>query len=242
MVQVALTTTSIVESQSTVSYIVTRINCAYSTLDYTPVVYLHQDITYHQYIALLQLADALVITSLRDGMNLTSHEFIYLQDEKHAPLILSEFTGSASVFRGQEISVNPWDHSACSNAILQALTMSEEDKKIRWEKLYAAVTGNTASHWAMEFLNKLDAAWDEHQRCGSTHIPRLSTKLLAEKYNSSRKRVFFLQFEGTLVSWGSPSSTVMTSPQRILDTINDLLVDPTNVVYIMSSRTPQVGP
>lgn len=241
LIQVALTTTSIVESQSTVSDIVTRINCVYSTLDYQPVVYLHQDITYQQYIALLQIADALVVTSLRDGMNLTSHEFVYLQDKNHAPLILSEFTGSTSIFGGAEISVNPWDHSKCAVALLQALTMSEEEKKERWKKLYASVIANTASHWFSEFLSKLDAAWDEQQRCGSTHIPRLSAKLLAEKYQKARKKAFFLQYEGTLVSWGSSSSTVVTSPQRILDTINDLLEDPTNVVYIMSSRTCQVG-
>ena len=107
LIQVALTTTSIVELQSTVVDIVTRINCTYSTLDYQPVVYLHQDITYQQYIALLENADALVVTSLRDGMNLTSHEFVYLQDQKHAPLILSEFTGSSYLFNGSEISVNP---------------------------------------------------------------------------------------------------------------------------------------
>ncbi|KAA8905565.1 glycosyltransferase family 20-domain-containing protein [Sphaerosporella brunnea] len=236
LIQVALTTSSIVESQSTVSDIVTRINCSFSTLDYQPVVYLHQDITYHQYIALLQIADALVVTSLRDGMNLTSHEFVYLQDKNYAPLILSEFTGSASLFGGAEISVNPWDHSMCAVALLQALTMSEEEKKQRWEKLHAAVIGHTAAHWFYEFLKRLKGAWEEQQRRGSAQIPRLSAKVLAEKYQNSHKRVFFLQYEGTLVSWGS--GTVVTSPQRILDTINDLLEDPTNVVYIMSSRPP----
>jgi len=238
LIQVALTTSSIIESQSAVFDIVTRINCAYATLDYQPVVYLHQDITYHQYIALLQIADALVVSSLRDGMNLTSHEFVYLQDKKHAPLILSEFTGSASVFGGAEISVNPWDHSMCAAALLHALTMSEEEKAQRWNKLYKAVTGHTAAHWFSEFLKKLDGAWLEQQRRGSAQIPRLSTKLLAEKYQKSRKRVFFLQYEGTLVSWGG-NNTVVTSPQRILDTVNDLLEDPTNVVYVMSSRTPK---
>ena len=237
----ALTTTSIVESQSAVSDIVTRINCAYSTLDYQPVVYLHQDITYHQYIALLEVADALVVTSLRDGMNLTSHEFVYLQDRKHAPLILSEFTGSASIFGGAEIAVNPWDHSMCAIALARALAMPAKDKKRRWQKLHAAVVANTASRWFSGFLSRLDAAWDEQQRCGSTHLPRLSATVLAEQYRRARRRVFFLQYEGTLVAWGASASGVVTSPQRILDTVNDLLEDPANVVYIMSARTCRVG-
>ncbi|KAI5779491.1 glycosyltransferase family 20-domain-containing protein [Geopyxis carbonaria] len=236
LIQVALTTTSIVELQSTVIDIVTRINCAYSTLEYQPVVYLHQDITYHQYIALLQHADALVVTSLRDGMNLTSHEFIYLQDKKHSPLILSEFTGTSSVFEGADLTINPWDHSKCADAILRALTMSEAEKEQRWKKLYNAVTHRTASQWLSEFLKQLDDFWEEEQGREPSTIPRLSSKTLSEQYLVSRKRMFLMDYEGTLVSWGSPNSNIITSPQRILDIITDLLDDRTNVVYIMSSR------
>ncbi|KAL7276863.1 Trehalose-6-P synthase/phosphatase complex subunit [Rhizina undulata] len=239
LIQVALTTTSIVEIQSTVTDIVTRINCAYSTLDYQPVVYLHQDISYYQYIALLTIADALVVTSLRDGMNLTSHEYVYCQDKKHGPLILSEFTGSASVFNGAEISVNPWDHSKCAAAIQLALTMSEEEKKSRWERLYSAVMHQTAAYWFSTFIENLDHSWIEQQRCGSTTIPRLSTKNLHEAYSASSRRLFILDYEGTLASWGSPTSIILTSPQRVLDVLNDLLLDLKNVVYIMSARTPE---
>lgn len=240
LIQVALTTTSIVELQSTVTDIVTRINCSYATLEYQPVVYLHQDITYHQYIALLELADALVVTSLRDGMNLTSHEFVYLQNKNHAPLILSEFTGSSSVFGGADISVNPWDYSMCSEAISRALTMSEQEKEQRWEKLYQAVMERTAADWFTTFLKKLDESFEEQQRRGTSMIPRLSTKLLVERYRKSRHRVFFLDYEGTLVSWGGGKSNIITSPQRVLDMVNDLLEDPHNIVYVMSSRPPTV--
>ncbi|KAG0125771.1 glycosyltransferase family 20-domain-containing protein [Tuber indicum] len=239
LIQVALTTTSIVELQSTVIDIVTRINCAHSTLDYQPVVYLHQDISYHQYLALLAIADALVVTSLRDGMNLTSHEFVCCQGEKHAPLILSEFTGSASMFDGAEISVNPWDHSKCADALYQALTMSEEEKSERWKKLHKIVMHHNASYWCKTFINELDRSWEEQQRRGSTMIPRLSTKALVEAYEKSEKRVFFLDYEGTLASWGSPTSIILTSPQRTLEVLHDLLLDERNVVYVMSSRTPE---
>ncbi|KAI5838918.1 glycosyltransferase family 20-domain-containing protein [Morchella snyderi] len=239
LIQVALTTTSIVELQSTVIDIVTRINCAYATLDYQPVVYLHQDISYYQYLALLTIADALVVTSLRDGMNLTSHEYVYCQDQTHGPLILSEFTGSASIFNGAEISVNPWDHSKCASALYQALTMDPAEKKHRWDKLYSAVMHHTASYWLTTFLDELERAWVEQQRCGSTTIPRLSTKSLVDSYENSNKRVFLLDYEGTLASWGSPTSIILTSPQRTLDVLHDLLLDERNIVYIMSSRTPE---
>lgn len=241
MIQVALTTTSIVELQSTVIDIVTRINCDFATLDYTPVVYLHQDITYQQYIALLTVADALVVTSLRDGMNLTSHEFVHLQDQNHAPLILSEFTGSAAFFGGAELSVNPWDHSRCADALLRAITMPDEEKRLRWQRLHGAVMHRTASYWCSTFLEKLDYTWEDQQRQGASMVPRLSTKDLAAAYSKSSKRLFLLDYEGTLASWGSPTSIILTSPQRTLDVLNDLLADDKNVVYIMSSRSPEVG-
>lgn len=217
--------------------IVTRINCQYSNLEYQPVVYLHQDITYHQYIALLEVSDCLVVTSLRDGMNLTSHEFVYLQDKTHAPLILSEFTGSAAGFqRGSMIEVNPWDYSQCAEAFNDALVMPEAEKKTRWEKLYRTVTHRTAGEWFTEFLDKLTEVFEEQQMRGTSMIPRLSTKYLLEKYKKSERRLFLLDYEGTLVSWGGPNSNIITSPQRVLDLVNDLLEDPSNIVYVMTSR------
>ncbi|CAJ0835875.1 11014_t:CDS:2, partial [Entrophospora sp. SA101] len=90
LIQVATSTTEQNELQSQVSDVVSRINSKFSNLAYQPVVYLHKDITYSQYLALLTAADACLITSLRDGMNLTSHEYIVCQEERHRPLIISE--------------------------------------------------------------------------------------------------------------------------------------------------------
>lgn len=181
-----------------------------------------------------------MVTSLRDGMNLTSHEFVYCQDEKHAPLILSEFTGSASCFDGAEIPVNPWDNSQCADALFLALTMSEEEKERRWKRLYKAVTHHTAAYWFTTFVSELDNSWEEQQRRGSTTIPRLNTKGLVEAYGKSDKRVILLDYEGTLVAWSSPTSIPGASLQRTLEALNDLILDDRNVVYIMSSRTPEV--
>ncbi|KAL3965714.1 hypothetical protein ACCO45_000022 [Purpureocillium lilacinum] len=85
-------------------------------LAYQPVVYLKQDIGYAQYLALLSIADALMITSQREGLDLTPHEYIVCQDgkinpyQKHGPLILSEFTGASSLFNGNDLTVNPWSY------------------------------------------------------------------------------------------------------------------------------------
>lgn len=245
MIQVATSTTEQVELDATVSDIVTRVNSSWANLAYQPLVYLKQDISYAQYLALLTVADALMISSQREGMNLTCHEYLFCQDGKFegrnqfGSLILSEFTGSASVFGGNELSVNPWDYRQSADAIKQALAMGDEEKENRWEKLYAAVMHHTAEHWFTGFLQRLDKVYDEQHRRDTTSVPRLSINVLGKQYQASERRLFILDYEGTLASWGSPTSIILTSPQRTLDVLNDVLQDERNTVYVMSSRQPE---
>ncbi|CAG8950402.1 hypothetical protein HYFRA_00006895 [Hymenoscyphus fraxineus] len=245
MIQVATSTTDQAELDATVSDIVTRVNSSWANLAYQPLVYLKQDISYPQYLALLTVADALMIASQREGMNLTCHEYLFCQDgkfeghNKFGSLILSEFTGSASVFGGHELSVNPWDYRQCAEAIKTALEMGDDEKKLRWGKLYEAVMHHTAEYWFTMFLTRLDKVYDEQHRRDTTSVPRLSTSALSQSYQKSNKRLFILDYEGTLASWGSPHDIILTSPQRTLDVLNDVLADERNTVYVMSGRQPE---
>lgn len=218
LIQVALSTSEKSELDATVSDIVTRVNSSWANLAYQPVVYLKQDIDYAQYLALLSIADALMITSQREGMNLTSHEYLYCQDgkiseKKHGSLILSEFTGTASLFGGNELSVNPWDYRACADAIKRALEMSDEEKEQRWTKLFEVVSHHTGSHWFTEFLARLDRVYEEQHRRDQTSVPRLSMSTLVQQYKNTERRLFILDFEGTLVSWGPVNQIIPVSPQ-----------------------------
>ncbi|KAI9880667.1 MAG: hypothetical protein M1830_001671 [Pleopsidium flavum] len=244
LIQVATSTPEQAELDATVSDIVTRINSTHSTLAHQPLVFLKQDISFEQYLALITVADALMITSLREGMNLTSHEFLYCQDgkyteNKHGSLILSEFTGSASVFKGHELSVNPWDYRKCAEAIKAALEMGAEEREKRWLKLNEAVMHHTAAHWFATFMDHLEKVWTEHALRDTIPVPRLSVNKLREQYQKTNRRLFILDYEGTLASYGSPTSIILTSPERTLAVLNDLLYDEKNMVYVMSGRKPE---
>eukprot|EP00158_Paraphelidium_tribonemae_P004464 Partr_v1_DN26770_c3_g1_i4_m8369 putative synthase len=154
LVQVASSTTEHLALQTQVSDLVSRINSKFGSIEYTPVVYLQQDISHSHYLALLTIADACLITSLRDGMNLTSHEYVACQEEHHNPLIISEFTGTYGSF-GSAIRINPWDYDEIACAINEALTMSEERRSQTHRELYRHVISNTGSYWATRFLNIL---------------------------------------------------------------------------------------
>jgi trehalose 6-phosphate synthase complex regulatory subunit len=244
MIQVATSASDSGDLDATVSDIVTRINSSYSSLAHQPLIYLKKDLDYQQYIAMITAADALMITSLREGMNLTSHEFVLCQDgkyskKKHGSLILSEFTGSSAVFEGNDLSVNPWDYRQCANAMHTALTMSAKEKEERWTNLKEIVERQNAEHWLRTFLKSLQKAYDEQSRQHTVSIPRLSINELASKYRASKNRLFMLDYEGTLASHGSPLSIPFVSPQRTIDCLNQLLEPPGNTVYVMSGRKPE---
>ncbi|QPH16060.1 hypothetical protein C2857_000604 [Epichloe festucae Fl1] len=245
LIQVALSSNQNSHLDATVSDIVTRVNSSWANLAYQPVVYLKQDIDYAQYLALLTIADALMITSQREGMNLTSHEYIFCQDgkifphRKHGTLILSEFTGTSSLFGQSELSVNPWDYRQCADAIKQALEMGQDEKMRRWEILHELAARHTGSHWFGELLSHLDRAYDEQHKRDQTSVPRLSIQEVSRMYKKSNRRLFMLDYEGTLVSWGPVNKIIPVSPQRTLDVLNDLLLDERNIVYITSGRQPE---
>lgn len=241
LIQVATSTTEQPELEAMVSDIAMRINSTHSTLAHQPLVFLKQDLAFPQYLALISVTDALMITSLREGMNLTSHEFVYCQDGRfgkkaHGSLILSEFTGSAAVFGNHALLVNPWDYRQCAEAIHTALTRGEEEREQVWKQLYASVLQNSTSNWVKSFGETLSRVWNEQSSREIMTVPRLSVSELEERYRQSGCRLIIVDYEGTLASWGSPRSTILTTPQRAIITLTDLTDDTRNIVYVMSSR------
>ncbi|GAP87309.2 putative glycosyltransferase family 20 protein [Rosellinia necatrix] len=241
LIQVVLSTSDKNGLDAAIGDIVARINSAWANLAYQPVVYLKQDIPYSQYLALLTIADALMITSQREGMNLTSHEFIVCQDgafcdQQHGSLILSEFTGTSSLFGGQELSINPWSYRQCSDAIKQAIEMSSEEKAARWSSLREVVSRQTGSHWFTSFLSQLDQSYQIQHSQDQISIPRLNLNQLSKQYSQSERRLFLLDYEGTLISSEMMKNRVPANPQRTLLVLNDLVYDNRNTVFVMSAQ------
>ncbi|EME39235.1 glycosyltransferase family 20 protein [Dothistroma septosporum NZE10] len=244
MIQVATSTSEQSELLTTVSDICTRIDSVHSTLAHQPLVFLKQDIGFAQYIALLTVADVLMISALRDGMNLTAHEYIACQDGKgfnkmHGPLILSEFTGSAAVLGDGAILINPWDYQGQADAIKKAIEMGNDERKYRWEKLHDLIEERTGAYWSQKLSEQLDLAYEEHHARASASVPRLSISQLADKYKEAKTRLFIIDYEGTLAPHKTPSGIPLGSPARVVEALNDLITDPRNIVYVMSGRKPE---
>ena len=238
LIQVALSTTEANEMECNVSDVISRINSNFGTFGYDPVVYLHQDISFNNYLALLTIADACLITSLRDGMNLTSHEYVVCQQGKYSPLIISEFAGTYSSF-GVAIRINPWDKQEVANAIHEALTMSAEDKRYRWEMLFRYVSTNSSQYFVESFVSDTAKVHEENMSSLSTSLPPFIFESIHKEYTSSNRKIFLLDDYGTLLTdfpdKDSPSGIAEVDNLKLL--LQSLCSDHRNIVYLMSGRS-----
>lgn len=135
-----------------------RINGQYGDFDWMPVRYLTRPISRPILAGFHRLADAALVTPLRDGMNLVAKEFVAAQKEENpGVLVLSHFAGAAPRM-ADALLVNPYDPDEIADALHTALTMPAEERHRRWRALIADVRRNTAAHWAKRFLARLNAA------------------------------------------------------------------------------------
>ncbi|KAK4552955.1 Trehalose-6-P synthase/phosphatase complex subunit [Recurvomyces mirabilis] len=247
LIQVVGSTSKESELMATVGDICRRIDSIHSSLANRPLVFLQQDMDLPNYLAMLTVANAFMITALRDGMNLAAHEYICCQDgtspfaggKKYSPLILSEFTGSSAVLGDGQLMINPWDYQQQARAIKQALEMDDDQKFERWSKMHKIVTTQTGGRWAHQLKDTLDKVYAEHHERASTSVPRMSITKVTDKYKAAGRRVFIIDYEGTLAPHRTSTGIPLSSPQRVLDGLESLMADSKNIVYVMSGRGPE---
>ncbi|KAL1995414.1 hypothetical protein VTN49DRAFT_1601 [Thermomyces lanuginosus] len=217
---------------SQVSNLVSTINGRFGSLSFSPVQYYPQYISQQEYFGLLRVADVALITSVRDGMNTTSLEYVLCQQKSHGPLILSEFSGTAAMLPAA-ITINPWDLSGVAAAIDRALSMSEEEKAEMHQKLYKHVTSNTVTSWTQQYLNRLLTNLSSFDQSIAT--PTLDRTLLLKQYRKAKRRLFMFDYDGTLTPIVKDPQAAIPS-DRVIRTIKSLAADPKNSVWIISGR------
>lgn len=239
LVQVISSSSETPELETQVSKIAMRINVTYSTITHQPLVLLRQDICHLQFIALLSVADIFMATNLREGMNLTIHDFIHCQDghlgsHQYGSLILSEFVGSASIFRGYELLVNQWDYKKCADAIKNALEMSPTEQKRNWEFLLSRINPYNALEWHKGLQYALTKAHSIQQLRQTDHLPPLSLHDLEKAYLDATNRIFFLN---DVAIFGPAFGEEEPLPSKeAFTSIYALIEDPWNMLYILSNR------
>jgi trehalose 6-phosphate synthase len=120
-----------------------------------PIRYWKGALRLRRLVALFQLADFCIVSSLHDGMNLVAKEFVAARHDEGGVLVLSELTGAAHELK-DAIIINPYDTQGFAAAVLVAIEMPLEERARRMRRLRRVVAGHDVFLWATEILDNLN--------------------------------------------------------------------------------------
>lgn len=131
-----------------------KVNWKHSTEDWAPIVVLKDYKTVHEVLALYQLSDLCIVSSLHDGLNLVAKEYIASKGNLRGAVVLSEFTGAARELE-EALIVNPYDRESFADTIYNAYKMDKAEVSRRMEKLRKVVSENNIYKWAGQMVSAL---------------------------------------------------------------------------------------
>src|ERR1700761_2719044 len=131
-----------------------HINGEYAEVGHPVVHYLHRPVPREELVAFFVASDVMLVTPLRDGMNLVAKEYVACRSDLGGALVLSEFTGAAAELR-QAYLVNPHDTEGVKDAIEAALNQPVEEGRRRMRSLRRQVLAHDVDRWARSFLEAL---------------------------------------------------------------------------------------
>ncbi|HVK60082.1 MAG TPA: bifunctional alpha,alpha-trehalose-phosphate synthase (UDP-forming)/trehalose-phosphatase [Bdellovibrionales bacterium] len=222
-----------------IAQLIGEINGEFSTPNWTPVRYIHASVSFDDLMALYRSADALLVTSKRDGMNLVALEYLASQTvEKPGVVLLSEFAGAASAL-SHTLPINPWDLEDSARKMLQALEMTREEKVFRLRMMQDFLREYTATDWAAAFIAELAKEMPAENLKGPARIEpnQDAVDLLCDRVLASKPEriALLLDYDGTLTPIRSrPEEAVMSQEER--DAILELSRYPWIDLVIVSGR------
>jgi len=230
--------------RSNVHRLVSRINGTYGSLDDVPIHYLDQSMGFNELCALYFRADVMFVTSLRDGMNLVSFEFIACQKKRCGVLVLSEFAGAAQALGAGALLINPYNTDDVAVTLHQALNMPQKEREDRFMYMHAHILSHTSQEWAEQFVASLRHArqtsnYDAGPFSELSEAKQLPTHNVVASYkaseNSGGARLIVLGLMGTLIDYDSfmNMEPLLPSVRRNLAT---LALVPNNTVVVCSGR------
>jgi trehalose 6-phosphate synthase len=145
-----------VQLRDEIELAVGRVNGDYDNMGHTAIRYLHQAYPREEMVALYLAADVMLVTALRDGMNLVAKEYVASRVDNRGVLVLSEFAGAADEL-GSAVLINPHDIGGVKDAIMRAIDMPAAEQGRRMRALRRRVREHDVEDWSREFLAALAA-------------------------------------------------------------------------------------
>ena len=152
-----------IELRDEIERLVGRINGDYGRIGRPAISYMHSSYPREEMAALFRAADIMVVTPLRDGMNLVAKEYVACREDETGALVLSEFAGAADELK-QAFMVNPYDINGMKAAIIAATEARPRDLVKRMKAMRKTVREHTVTDWAEEFLAPLKEKRPAHSK------------------------------------------------------------------------------
>ena len=213
--------------------LISDINGRFATLSWQPIHHFYQTSPQGQLAAIYKLADVALVTPLRDGMNLVSKEYVACNINKQGVLVLSEMAGAARELQ-DALLINPNDTATFAQKIQQALTMPEAEKKTRLGRMQYTLQKADIFHWAESFMQAIQKAIQQKE-APAHYLNQTTLDGIEVKYLYAGKRLFFLNYDGTLVPFGHKPQEA--APDReVLQLLHQLASDESNKIVVLCGR------
>ena len=145
-------------TRSKVEEAVGRINGCFGRLGAPVVHYQHSSVPKEVLRRYYRLADIMLVTPFKDGMNLVAKEYVASHGDGSGALVLSEFAGAAAELTQANLC-NPFDIESIKRALLSAVKALEESPETMRERMTAMneqVRQHDIALWSQSFLGALD--------------------------------------------------------------------------------------
>lgn len=240
---------SYIELREQIEGMVGRLNGQFDTMSHTAIRYLHHGYPFEEMIALYLASDVLVVSSLRDGMNLVAKEFVVSHLDHTGALVLSEFTGAAEQLP-DAIQINPHDIDGFKEALLYAKNMTIEEQQDRMKGMREQIFAHDVEDWSTRFLEDLsktrednlgpEPSTDElpavgHMDRGHGPFPTPAVEEELQRAASVDNLLVAMDFDGTLAPFTTDPEEARALPlsENALDSLADL---PNTSVALISGR------
>jgi trehalose 6-phosphate synthase/phosphatase len=130
-----------------VDTLIGRIHGEFATPNWVPIHYMFRGLPESEVVALYRAADALLVTPVRDGMNLVAKEFIG-QPQRRGRRAGAERVRGRGVRAGGGRAVNPFDVAHMADSYDRALRMGRQERRTRMRALRRRVFSYDVHHWA----------------------------------------------------------------------------------------------
>ena len=219
---------------------VARINGVYGTADWAPISYQFQNRPFDEIVANYAAADIMLVTPVRDGMNLVAKEYVASKQNHRGVLVLSELAGAADELT-DALTVNPNSARSIATALDEALRMLPSDQAHRMKSMQERIKKYDVQTWAKAFIDDMKLAQSGGNQAQDIMMTREQLLDIVQQFRQAKKRMIVLDYDGTLKPFQPTPSAIAGVPSlRIRLLLGALLQQKSTKVAIVSGRPRRV--